>query len=175
MRDNTRCFFSSVLSARAERGRVRMLFFMFLPSRPCSPAGDPFIRKEVPTLTAATPHEGLKGAMLGSMSSIAHPRSSLFDDDVGLEEKEQLETFPQPVATSDLLDSPPQRVVSRSVLKGHAAWHQSCGLRMLLCCFCFNRRADTALPGFVFCAVAEPSSVLGTIQRRARIISGDSN
>lgn len=56
--------------------------------------------------------------MLGSTDSISHPRGSLFDDDVGLEEKEQLETFPQPVVTSDSMASPPRRVVSHSIWKG---------------------------------------------------------
>ena len=82
---------------------------------PCPPSGDPFVRTEVPTSTVAKPHGGLSGAMLGSTNNISHPRGSLFDDDVGLEEKEQLETFPQPVVTSDSMASPPQRVVSHII------------------------------------------------------------
>lgn len=82
---------------------------------PCPPSGDPFVRTEVPTSTVAKPYGGLSGAMLGSTNNISHPRGSLFDDDVGLEEKEQLETFPQPVVTSDSMASPPRRVVSHII------------------------------------------------------------
>lgn len=56
--------------------------------------------------------------ILGSTNSVSHPRGSLFDDDVGLEEKEQLESLSQPVVTtSDAVDSPPQRVVSHHPCK----------------------------------------------------------
>lgn len=55
--------------------------------------------------------------MLGSASTTPHPRGSLFDDDVDLEEKDQLGDFPQPLVTSG--GSPPQRVVSRSTGRDH--------------------------------------------------------
>lgn len=69
--------------------------------------------------------------MLGSTNSISHPRGSLFDDDVDLEEKEQPEPFlPQPVVTSDSVGSPPRRVVSRNICKSmlHDASHPACAL-----------------------------------------------
>ena len=75
-------------------------------------SGDPFVGKQDSAPTAK-PSVGLSGAMLGSASTTPHPRGSLFDDDVGLEEKDPLGDFPQPVVTSGSVGSPPQRVVSR--------------------------------------------------------------
>lgn len=51
----------------------------------------------------------------------------------------------------------------------------ACPQQKLHVFFQFYRCADVVLPRFIFCADAEPASVVGTIARRAGIVSGDSN
>lgn len=74
-------------------------------------AADPFVRQEPPTPSNKPPGR-LKGMMMGTASSVSHPRGSLFDDDVGPEQEEPLGTFP-PSITRIVSDSGSlQRVVS---------------------------------------------------------------
>lgn len=78
-------------------------------------AEDPFVRQEPPTPSTKPPRR-LQEMMLGTASSVSHPRGSLFgDDDVGMgdvgpEQEEPLGTFPQSIIASD--SGSPQRVVS---------------------------------------------------------------